>query len=246
MPHWVHPSCSLDCSSLTWVPWLMASQSSSDSSVNYATHVSDTLCQSFDLGGGEAHLFNFFPINPDLWLCIRVSNGILDPDKWYYSRVNDKWFGLGLPITVWKDAIVLSSSVPDRLLVILDLIFGKSIPLRFYVRWVLMAPWLPSIREMVVLFLFSPFLILILLPSLASQDSIFFSYGVHPEGRPAGRMVDLSLLLSCFIYWHSLLFSFWSPLLLFTSLKISFWALCIPVTFHTWVFFIQSLFCNSP
>ena len=98
MPHWVPPSHSLDCSSLTWAPYLMVSQSSSDSSVDYATHVSDTMCQSFDcslpnIPLGEAHLFKFMLINPDLWLCVRVSIGILNPNEWYYSWVNDKWFG---------------------------------------------------------------------------------------------------------------------------------------------------------
>ena len=90
MPHWVPPSHSLDCSSLTWAPYLMVSQSSSDSSVDYATHVSDTMCRSFDrslpnIPWGEAHLFKFMLINPDLWLCVRVSNGILNPNEWYYS-----------------------------------------------------------------------------------------------------------------------------------------------------------------
>ena len=143
----------------------MASRFSSDSSVhlmNLIICVSDTMRRSFDrahldVPWGEAHLFRFVPISPNLWLCTGVSNGVLDPNEWYYTRVDGKWFGLGSPVAVWRDAIVISSSVPGRLLIVPDLLFGKPIPLRFRLQRVLMSPWLPSIPKKASSFYLPPF-----------------------------------------------------------------------------------------
>ena len=192
------------------------------------------MCQSFDcshpnIPWGEAHLFKSMPINPDLWLCVGVSNGTLDPNEWYYSQADDKWFGLGLPVAVWKDAIVLLSTVPDHLLVILDLIFGKPIPLQFHVRWVLMAPWLPSIHEMVT--------------SSYADSSVLSSFpGCNPS-LPLSSSRKETCWSECWFYDFSLCCSLWSlylsPILslpfslnvflfLFLFLKIPFTLLCFP------------------
>ena len=92
-------------------------------------------------------------MKPGIWMCLGVPAGVTDFETWYYGR-DRLWFSVGLPVSVWKDAVVVESSVPGHLLAIPDLIYHHPIPCKFHFKRFLMGRWLPSVRKVCYFFLF--------------------------------------------------------------------------------------------
>jgi hypothetical protein len=129
-----------------------SSSSRSITTINQLIRVSDTLRRSFDRSHpefkwGEAYLFEHLTISPGLWLCLGTSNNLLDTSVWYFSRTDRVWFAIGLPVAVWRDAVVLESSVPGRLLVIPNKMFSGKLSRRFRIQRIFLSHWLPSMSK---------------------------------------------------------------------------------------------------
>lgn len=75
------------------------------------------------------------------------SNGMLDLEVWYYGA-DSVWFALGLPTDIWQDAVVVTSSIPGRLIVIPDKFFVGRLPLWLRIRRFLTGQWLPSMSKL--------------------------------------------------------------------------------------------------
>jgi hypothetical protein len=136
----------------------MSSRFSHDSSLadlGITIRISGTMRRSFDRSRldqkwGEAFPLEYMVVGPNTWLCLGVPAGKVDYETWYYGR-DRVWFSVGLPVSIWKDAVVVASSVPGRLLVIPDHIYHLPIPKKYRFKRFLMGHWLPSVQKVSVL-----------------------------------------------------------------------------------------------
>lgn len=129
------------------------SSDSAVSSLSRVIRVSAVAVRDYDASRpnqpwGEAYRFDYKTIRPNVWLCVGLSYGPLDYTQWYFGAGGD-WFSLGYPIEVWQDAVVITCSIPGRLLIIPDAFFTGTLPHGLRIQKLLMRRWLPSISELV-------------------------------------------------------------------------------------------------
>ena len=133
---------------------IMSSCFSNDSSLadlGLTIWISGTMWHSFDQScldqkWGEAFPLEYMVVSPNTWLCLGVPAGKVDYETWYYGRER-VWFSIGLPVSIWKDAVVVASSVPDHVLVIPDHFYHLPIPKKYCFKQFLMGQWFPSAHK---------------------------------------------------------------------------------------------------
>jgi hypothetical protein len=133
----------------------MSTRVSSDSAVSSLfIRISATMRRSFDHAypdhpWGNCYLIDYLVVHPGVWLCVgftgsEVPEKPVDRPVWYYGA-DGVWFGIGPPVAVWQDAVVVSTTIPGHFLVIPDKLYFGHLPLRFCIQRLLLGGWLPLV-----------------------------------------------------------------------------------------------------
>ena len=102
---------------------------------------------------GACYPIDYVVVAPGTWVCVGFSDsapeGLFDGWVWYHGR-DLHWFGIGSePIAVWRDAVVLATTISDRFVVVPDKLYTAPIPRRFCIQHCLMGWVLPSVWKKV-------------------------------------------------------------------------------------------------
>jgi len=81
---------------------------------------------------GACYPIDYVVVAPGTWVCVGFSDsapeGLFDGWVWYHGR-DLHWFGIGSePIAVWRDAVVLATTISDRFVVVPDKLYTAPIP----------------------------------------------------------------------------------------------------------------------
>ena len=98
----------------------------------------------------DCYPIDYVVVAPGVWLCVGFSDKAPGEelfDGWVWVHGRDLcWFSPGSePIATWKDAVVVLTTIPGRLLVIPDKLYPKPIPQQFIIQRFLLGWFLPSV-----------------------------------------------------------------------------------------------------
>ena len=137
-------------------PHRMSSEASTDSAGEPpAIRVSSTIRHQYDHAFpdcvcGNCYSIDYVALVPGVWVCVGFADNVPMEDLfdgWVWLHGRDLcWFGVGSePMAVWRDVVVLPTTIPDRVLVVPDKLYLKSIPRCFLIQRLLLGWFLPSV-----------------------------------------------------------------------------------------------------